>query len=414
MRYYRLSFKRFLNAVLPQQHFSQCEKLLERPSTDEEAKEHGPGKVLVLDLGAFPDTLEGHRQFGLVLGERTRDRIEKFITEDEHYKTAYKFVQTEKGREYSRQLLRYNEARFSVYMEELRGLAAGSKIPFEYIWVVNAQQELLGAEYAMSNDDEEKTSDEGIPDSSHGCSDVTIKQQLSHNEDGVLATLGVGTIVKFRFEDGKNGGDIIGFSYPGALPGWGPAASSSMAYTINFLFPYLPTIDAAKTPVVGETVALASREMAHSRSAVDVLERVIGSYLAYGQNVNISDKQHTFTIEVGPRGLTNLEVISDNSSHFHGNHYQRLPMGDDDDPRILRFHQLVKESPITILSDMIEEPTIFCTLPKKWVTICTVQLAFDTRGCLFKFWEHSGNSEPPKYIEPTYAWYLPCDLNSKK
>eukprot|EP00397_Hematodinium_sp_SG-2012_P030442 GEMP01032243.1.p1 GENE.GEMP01032243.1~~GEMP01032243.1.p1 ORF type:complete len:307 (+),score=45.57 GEMP01032243.1:273-1193(+) len=292
----------------------------------------------------------------------------------------------------------YNEARFHQYMEELRGVAEGAKIPFEHIWVVNAQQELLGAQETMND---VKYPVEG---SSHGCSDVTQRQELSHNEDAGTSCIGIASIVRYSF------GDHHGccFTYPGALPGWGPSSSNRLAYTINFLFPPLPTIDSRGTPVVGETVALASREMVFSRSAESAIEKMMHAYLAYGQNVNVSDATSTFTIEIGPEGCTSLKVI-DGGSYFHGNMYQRLPLEEDwyAIQRILRFNELSGESPITILSDTEGECPIFRRLPDSFVTIFTCQFQLDDTGCTCKFWEHSGFGTPTINLEPFYVTHIP-------
>ena len=51
------------------------------------------------------------------------------------------------ARAFLKQLMAYNEAAFPLYFEEVRGLAAGSGVALEEVFLTCAQQEVLGCKY---------------------------------------------------------------------------------------------------------------------------------------------------------------------------------------------------------------------------------------------------------------------------
>lgn len=214
--------------------------------------------------------------------------------------------------------------------------------------------------------------------------------------------------MRYSFGDHKG----CSFTYPGALPGWGPSSNNHLAYTINFLFPAVTTIDSRGNPVVGEVTSLASREMRFSRTSEEVVRKMRLSNLVIGQNVNVADANFTFTMEVAPHGIANLKVIGD-KLYFHGNNYQRIPL-DKEDPRIRSFLQHSEDSALEHLSRTDGDHPIFRKCPDDFVTIFTCQFAVDDAGCMCKFWDHSGDGPPPVDKRHFFEIYIPFETTKKR
>ncbi len=114
-------------------------------------------------------------------------------------------------------------------IEELRGWADGSGIPFADLVILN-----LKAEYQALKDE----ADQKVGPTASGCSTIVSKNGnrvvLAHNEDGDAAYLEHMFLLRVRTESGR---EFLCASYPGILPGNAPWANDAgIIMTTNFIY----------------------------------------------------------------------------------------------------------------------------------------------------------------------------------
>lgn len=387
-----------------------------------------------LDLGRFADTAGGHRDFGRRLGEEMRHEVEEFCFTDRWYLHAWQGLQErEDVKVFSEKLKAYNQVKYPMYWEEIHGLSMGSGVDIERIWVVIGMQEILG--YMES-------AEAGRP---RGCSDLVTPNMIHHNEDGTFGLLERGRFVKFMFYD-QNARTpqtkedwAVGFCYPGALPGWGPAYNShGVVYSINFLFPTFPTVESEVIAPIGSCVALYSRDIVFSDTIRAPLDKMAHEdvKLAFGQNLNIgSSSDGVLSVEQGPGNYADVVLVQQPTLDggqsgnplpctrettapylFHGNRYNREienePASTNAGPcyqtrqfdalykpnfELALAQECVNESILNIMSDSDTEGTqrwrIFRCSPDTLVTLFSINCEFHRNGYVIRIWRHSGEGD---------------------
>ena len=154
------------------------------------------------------------RDAGEALGRFGADAVHAHLLNTRAWETVMQW----RGSETSKAMTALVRERFPRVWDELQGLAAGLRVPFEDVFLWNCR----GDVWAMSPD---------------GCTTVQLPgaevRRISHNEDGFPGFAGDCAIAQCRIEGGAS---FAAFVYPGSLPGHTFAVTDEgLAITVNNL-----------------------------------------------------------------------------------------------------------------------------------------------------------------------------------
>ncbi len=246
------------------------------------------------------------------------------------------------------QALLATEAEFPTYLEELRGIAKGTKMPFSQIFAYNCP-EIRGDFY--------------------GCSSVAIQTQeelfLAHNEDGEPRQ-SVADVALIEFQHSNH--TVTALTYLGELAGnafgWN---SYGLFFTINDLCPAAMALDRIPRHFLARAVA----EQPSIDAAIALLKRI-----------RDASGFHYYLGSMTERRLVSIETTVDTVSvepvmgiHCHTNHYlhgalrqQQSFSGPSTYRRLERLAELTATTPLgagelrTILADRAGAP--YCLYPQ--------------------------------------------------
>jgi hypothetical protein len=163
-------------------------------------------------------------EVGLAIGRRFGDRIRTGLERRRDWFLALKEFAAEHPQTRIDPFLEAATEQFPDIVEELRGWADGSGVPFEDLLVLNLKAELATMKKA------------GTPETP-GCSTLAFAHEgrtlLAHNEDGHAAYRDLMFLVKVR-QPGKPA--FLCLTYPGILCGNGPAINEAgIVVTTNYI-----------------------------------------------------------------------------------------------------------------------------------------------------------------------------------
>jgi len=266
-----------------------------------------------------PATPEGHWDCGRQIAEQFRDRFEKVLSTSSS-RGLYEEVSREGLAKRVFDAMKATAQRvYPDYMQELKGMADGARLPLDLLLSSNWAQEI---KMALAGSEQGESNPVAVPDR---CSDVLMDSAFAHNEDGGIGDMDTIFLVRMRtyMPNGTAVDDFTSITYPGRLPGWGPGWNSGgFAWTSNVLYakPHKPAQD-------GVGVTFVSRDAARATSIDDYIRRVSPAGLMAGQNQNVGSfrERRVVTIETAPGGGWNkLEVTGAASPTFHANEYLRM------------------------------------------------------------------------------------------
>ncbi|SAK88704.1 peptidase C45, acyl-coenzyme A:6-aminopenicillanic acid acyl-transferase [Caballeronia temeraria] len=162
----------------------------------------------------FIDISGSPREAGEALGRFGANAVHTHLLNTHAWATVMQW----RGSEPSRAMAALVRERFPRVWNELHGLAAGLRLPFEDVFLWNCRGDL----WAMSPD---------------GCTTVQLPgaqmRRISHNEDGLPCFAGECAIAQCTIDGGTG---FAAFVYPGSLPGHTFAVTDNgLAITVNNL-----------------------------------------------------------------------------------------------------------------------------------------------------------------------------------
>ncbi|XP_035685681.1 uncharacterized protein LOC118422270 [Branchiostoma floridae] len=162
-----------------------------------------------------------NRQVGLQVGRGTRKQIHDFMGSYHRSRDIASYRPARGGGWF----LRAAKTAYPNYVEELEGMAEGSEVPFEHLFIVNYEFELELLNMKKKEEVEELK----------GCTTVFLNYRdgprvLAHNEDGPAGEQGclvVAHVEPYRLPGGKTlpEENFVSYCYTGILPG--------VAYSFN-------------------------------------------------------------------------------------------------------------------------------------------------------------------------------------
>jgi len=241
---------------------------------------------------AFPllEVSGGPFDIGFAIGRRFASQIRKSLEDNAAWWTDFKRFVASAPAELRAQILAAAERCTPDAVEELRGWAQGSGIPFDDLLTLN-----LKCEYGALLDAARATRE---PDASPGCSTIVLhdgaRLLVAHNEDGDKANAQGMFLLRVR-PAGKP--SFLAASYPGILPGNAPWVNDrGVAATTNFIY------SESVRPGVGRYFL--DRLAVQARSADEAIAAARHPDRAYASHhvVASAPERRAVSIEVTPEG----------------------------------------------------------------------------------------------------------------
>ncbi|KAJ8571645.1 hypothetical protein ON010_g5187 [Phytophthora cinnamomi] len=263
------------------------------------------------------------------------------------------FAQTPAGRVLLDKYLAVHRDTFPEYVEELEGVATGSGVPFETIFIENIVEE-------FSNSIPPSFQSEGFPAEARRpelrCSDIVLTSEdmhvVAHNEDSGEVDVNRTAIVIAKIA-GKP--KFVAYTYLGDLPsGAFGYNENGVAFTLNFVQP-------AEIYVGGLGRGFISRDLLTAKSPEDAIAIVTRAGQAAGHNFQLMDvrARRVWNIEVASFERHAIyEYVDDGgnvSTFFHANQYQRLQVAQPPYQSSLhRLHRYSQLTPPTTIDDALK------------------------------------------------------------
>ena len=273
--------------------------------------------------GSLPE-LDNHRAFGHAFGARFSHTIAKRFAAKESLSIIIKAAHTPAGRELYGRFLTLHRNEFPSAMAELDGLAEGSGVAFEDIFLQNINEEFSLCAADLPGSKVNHTLVE-----SDACSDVMACDPdphaaycaVAHNEDNQAEDRGTVVMVDARF--GARKPAWFAATYAGGLPSgaFGFSKTGRFGFTLNYVGPKAPMC-----PGVGR--AFVSRALLSADSYDAGLALITRASMGSGHNYQLFDfaeeAPRVTNVEVAPRGLYAIRPIGA-APFFHANQVRAPP-----------------------------------------------------------------------------------------
>ncbi|GMF13618.1 unnamed protein product [Phytophthora lilii] len=305
--------------------------------------------LVVLALGVKGDEKfefqgNSHYEFGRQLGERFRDKIQERMRLNTKLQTLLlPFARSPMGKELLGKYLQVHRATFPQYVEELEGVADGSDVPFETIFIENIVEEFSNS-IPPSFQSGVFPAEERHP--VLRCSDIVLTSEkmhvVAHNEDSAEVDVNRTAIVTAQI---TNEPKFVAYTYIGDLPsGAFGFNEKGVAFTLNFVQP-------AEILIGGLGRGFISCDLLTAINTEDAIVKITRAGQAAGHNFQLMDvpARRVWNIEVASFNryaiYENENERSDVSAFFHANQYQRLHVAQP--PYQSSLHRLKRYSELT-------------------------------------------------------------------
>lgn len=238
-----------------------------------------------------------YSQIGFQIGRRFSKNIHEIIhRRSEWHLKLLAILNSKKGRALSNELLANTRTHFPHILEEIRGMADGSRIRFDNLWAMSIKSELLS-----------------LRADTPGCSSIFYKDTnnmwLFHNEDGHSAYRDLMFIVKVKPPSGVG---FISMVYPGIITGNGPSLNDrGIVQTTNYI-----GSTRCETGIPRYVIGRAILEARDTKEAIDIATMEPRAY-PYHHNIGSIDERKYFSIETTPEAA---QVKEPTGQYFHTNH----------------------------------------------------------------------------------------------
>lgn len=239
-------------------------------------------------------------EIGFAIGENFRDRIKKGFERRSEWFTGLRDYYVHDKDRYFDKLKEESEKHFPNIMEEMRGMADGSGIPFDDLFLLNVKAE-MSAKMAAQKREVSGCSTIYLTDSTH--------KWLFHNEDGNNAYSDLMYIVKATTPSGVT---ILALTYPGHLMGNGPSINSyGISQTTNYI--------GSEIFKIGVPRYILNRAPLEAKSLDEAVKLSTFSPRAYAYHHNLGSftEKRLLSVEVTP---DNYQVKEPYGIYFHTNH----------------------------------------------------------------------------------------------
>ena len=266
---------------------------------------------------------------GRITGEAMRETIQASVRVSKGVARLEAYASTPEGASIVEGFRKLHEEVYPHHMDEVRGLADGSQMPFLTIMLNNMVQEL--SQRVPVGDTPAEPADPASKEE-QGCTDFhgLAKGRLSawgHNEDAGAG----GYIVHCNLQP-RDGAAVqySAFAYPGCIAGWAWGANANgVAQSINALSAVLTPDRHAQPGLCANFVAA---DVLQASDLADAVTRATIEGQAGGQHFNLAsleDPELHLSIETSPTGCSVVEMRPPSDTepalwYGHANAYLRL------------------------------------------------------------------------------------------
>jgi isopenicillin-N N-acyltransferase-like protein len=238
-----------------------------------------------------------YREIGYQIGRVFRNNIKEIISRRREWHSGLmSILKSGEGRKYSDKLLELSQKYFPNVIEEIKGIANGAGIHFDYFWAMNIKSEL-------------ETAKKEPP----GCSSIFVKNDknmwLFHNEDGHTAYKDNMFTIKAIPPSGVS---YISLVYPGIISGNGPSLNSrGIVQTTNYI--------SSTQREIGMPRYIIDRAILEAKDLKEAIQIATFEPRAYPYHHNLAgfnEKRYT-SVETIP-GIS--EIKHPDGIYFHTNH----------------------------------------------------------------------------------------------
>ena len=254
-------------------------------------------------------SLAEHHRFGFEMGTQFADRIKTRFAAKAGLKMMLAEAATPDGGALLDRFVKFHDREAPAAMAELRGLAKGTGLPFEQVFLQNVPLEFTSCSPALAP--KRKTPDD--------CSDTMACDDglcaVAHNEDNSKEDVGATALVRATF----GATSFVAYTYLGELPSGAFGYNShGIAFTLNWVGP-----TAVQCPGLGR--GFASRALLEAPTLEAAVSAAAPTTLCAGHNHQLmrTSPPTILNVEAGPRGVYSVRPIGA-TPFFHANQYETL------------------------------------------------------------------------------------------
>ena len=245
-----------------------------------------------------------------------------------------------------------NNATYPMYVLELQGIADGSQVPFETLFI-NQMSEEFSYFYKPSVN-------EAFQHNPQRCSDLAWiskegRAYLVHNEDSGGGDMNHTALISAPQGVGSQGVPFTTYTYLGNTPtgafGWN---ANDLLFTMNYVAPATGDLQGGLGRV------FMARDLLTMASIEDGIAKITRYGLVAGHNYQLFDlkQQHMYNVEVANQGVFSIRQFQVGApAYFHANTYQTLNIpqigSNSSTHRDARAKIMLAEHPITSTNDML-------------------------------------------------------------
>jgi len=278
--------------------------------------------MLAVDLPRFSfssatDLPADHHEFGRQLGARFAPTIQERFALKSGLRQLLAVANSSAGAALYDEFVETHDRMAPNSMAELRGLAAGSGVPFNAVFLQN-----IPLEYTSCAQQRHLivASDEGVWPSDDHCSDYSLCDAdgacaVAHNEDNAEEDLGRTALVSGQFGAAP---PFTAYTYLGELPSGAFGFNPHVAFTLNWLGP----TDVA-CPGLGR--GFISRSLLTAATLDEAVAVAADARQSAGHNYQLMDlsARAVLNLEAAPRGVYAVTPVAA-PAYFHANQYVTL------------------------------------------------------------------------------------------
>ncbi|XP_041349642.1 uncharacterized protein LOC121368944 [Gigantopelta aegis] len=254
---------------------------------------------------------------GFSIGGTFSNRIKMYINECKGMnETIIPFYDSPRGRAVFDLTLRKTEDNFPQYVDEIKGTALGVGLPFERLFLLNMERDIVNGHARVIQED------------NTGCSTVLVNtpdvKLMGHNEDGNPTVRDHGYMLSVAIENeaGRVDEQFVGMCYPGKLPG------NTLSFNYHGLVTAMDNIRVKQAPATtpSQIVLRAMMAAKHLGDLVTILtNKGFGCVAGMAVNVwSLNDLDSPSVIELCPSDTeSSCHVIKiEEPSYYHVNMFR--------------------------------------------------------------------------------------------
>ncbi|EDV29046.1 uncharacterized protein TRIADDRAFT_52543 [Trichoplax adhaerens] len=275
-----------------------------------------------------------HYQLGFETGRTFSQRIRSAFKESRSlHQTLLPFYKTAQGYVLFKKYLQSANETFPHYVREIKGIADGSRIAFDQVFLMHIENEI-------------ETYLKKFKNMTPSCTDIHVKTNnhtlLGHNEDADSAVRRYGYIItaEIVLSNDTIKEKFTAYTYPGLISGNAFGFNNhGFLFTCNAVFPRQTNQSALPRNIL-------TRAILASRGIDDALQLVKNTSVAVGVSINMGDLSTGKLVNIELSPYHGNKMILVDKHYYHFNMYQNFNPPQYDDPSSIHRRARAKMLPL--------------------------------------------------------------------